>query len=177
MTSTVDLGRETPQPHAHLPYSTRVLAHVGERLLHDPVRRHLRGHVQRVQLTLRPQLHLDAEGASLVHQLHEASEGGLRVDGLLLVLAQQPDEAVQVGDRATASVLGLGECGALPSEMVGQPAADSSCLQHHDAHGVGDRVVHLPGDAVTLCPDGLLRSNLTRELRAGSAVRGVRRPA
>ena len=133
-------------------------ADVGERLLHDPVRRER----QPAGQGLDSALHLVADAraglAGLGHQLCYVGHGGSRGERRRLRTgAQDPEQAAHLRQGLTAGAADLGQglarlrgCGI---KSVGAPVG----LRHHDAEVVRDHVVQLAGDTGALGRGGDLR--------------------
>ena len=102
--------------------------------------------------------HGEAGAPEVGHQGGQVLEAGRRHGRGLVVAAEEPDGAADVGHRLPADPLGVAERGhrvvqvggvALPGGVL-DLAAGRGEVQHRDAQRVGDQVVHLAADAVPL---------------------------
>ncbi len=128
--------------------SPRVAERVGQALLHDPVRlaRHDRRHLlDAADLGV----HLDAGRPRLVEQPGQVGERALR-GAAARVLAQQPEDVVEILQRGTPGLLDRAE--RPPGELrVGvEQAYGRGRLERGDGERVADRVVQLARQPVAL---------------------------
>jgi len=146
-----------------------VLEDVGQRLLDDPVHRHVNGRGQRGQVLVDGQVHRQAGGPDTGRQDVQVSDARLRGEpGLLVRVAQDAEQAAGLGLGLPGAVLDL-----LQGLRVG-PGWLSRCpgaarLQHDDAEMVSDDVVQFPGD-----PGPFGRRGLLGLAPQGRAPRGQR---
>lgn len=166
-----DLGGRPDPYDAHLGPGarTRVLAHVGQGLLDDPVGREVDRGGQRAVPVGAGQLDGEPGVAEGVDQAAEDGEPGGRLGGGLGVagLAQQPDGGPQLVERGATGLAYvrerlLGLVRALVHDMGGHPGLD---VDQGDV--VGDDVVQVAGDAQPLLGDpaaGLLLAGALRPL-------------
>ena len=134
----------------------RVLEHVGQRLLHDPVGSQLDPGPRGRGFRPSSRVDLDARVAHVRHQGVEVVDG-LRPAGRCAVgvlVAEQPEHRPGLGQRLAA---GLGDDleGVLGRVHVGpDDVRADACLDGDQRHAVRDDVVQLAGDPQALLDDG-----------------------
>ena len=144
-----------PQPHLGRRAGTRVLADVGERLLHDPVRRDGQPAGHRPGRALYCVGDAHACLAGLRHQPRYLRHlGGRPNAGCGRVGAQHAEQMAHLGHRLSPgrADLGKGLPGLFRRGVEDVPAAVG--LRDHDAEVVRDHVVQLPSDPGPLVRGG-----------------------
>jgi hypothetical protein len=132
-----------------------VLDRVRQRLLHDPVGGAVDPVVQLAPLALDAQVDHQPGLAHLVDQCAEVGEAPLgREFGARLLVAQDPERATDLRERALAGVLDRLERLAGARGVVVEDAARALCLQHHQHHAMSDDVVQLARDPLALLARG-----------------------
>ena len=154
--------------HAHLGGGLRrMLEHVGERLLDDPVGGEVEPGRQRPPLALLVQHHGQPGGTRALEQRVERAQRGLRRQRrLLLVRVQHAEQPPHLGQRLAAGALDLLGRGHRAPGVALQDPPRAAGLHDHDADAVGDDVVHLARDPPALLGGGAQRLALVRLLRA-----------
>ena len=141
-----------------------VLEDVGQRLLDDPVDRHVHGRGQRGEVAVDDQVHRQARGPDAGGQRVQVADARLRGEpGLLVRVAQDAQQAAGLGQCLPGAVLDLLQ------GRLGRPARRPGAgrLQHDHAEVVGDDVVQFPGDPRPLGRRGLLGLALQRRAPRG----------
>jgi len=146
-------GRRTAA-HSHAdPRIPRVLQHVGERLLHDPV--HRRTYRCRIRRRFAVDLQGDRETRrpDAVHEGGELGEAGLWFAQLiwLVLITHDVEEPAQLGQGLPAAAFDMGERLARPGRLVLENALGRYRLHDHHTDVVCDQVVQLPGDTDPFC--------------------------
>ena len=134
-----------------------MLEDVGQRLLHDPVRREVDARGQAVQVPDGLQFDRDAGRPHLGHQVVQPAQTRLRRDRAVVPAGEQAEQPAHLGQPLAARVLdgrqrGTGGVGV----GVDGPLAGLG-LDDDDAHAVRDEVVQLAGDAGAFVGDRLRR--------------------
>src|SRR6478735_12554624 len=129
---------------------SRVLAHVGERLLDDPVRREGHPLAERRRWTLDPELDADAGCGGRPDELGDVSDARLRGTGRCgAVDAKDAEQPAQLGQRGSAVLLDVGQgLGCLA--VVRLVTTLGRGLHDDGGDVVGDDVVQLSRDAGAL---------------------------
>ena len=142
-----------------------MLEHVGEGLLHDPVRR-------AVEVAGEPQggvhreRHADPGVGEAVHQLADLGEAGGRVlVGGRRFIAQMCEHVVKVGQRVAAGLLHRGKQIACLRRVRVDKQPGGASLDDEQVDRVADHVVELPGH-----PGLFLRDSLTPDRAAGTVL-------
>ena len=168
----LDLERRRPVAHPHRRGGPpECFTGVGERLLDDPVRRHLERGRERPRVTLDRQVDRQRPAGRLRHQIVELGQPRLGREFVGLAgAAQEPEQAVHLDDGLAAGGLdraqGLGRLvGLAVHHPPGRPR-----LHPHETHVVGHDVVQLPGDADPLGEHGLAGVLLPLLLQLGGPV-------
>src|SRR5277367_1541779 len=143
----VDGRRPADHPHAD-PGITRVLQHIGERLLHDPV--HRRAYRRRIRRRFAVDLQGDREArrADAVHEGGELGESGLWFAQLiwLVLITHDVEQPAQLGEGLPAAAFDVGQRLARPGRLVLENTLGRYRLHDHDTDVVRDHVVQLPGE-------------------------------
>jgi hypothetical protein len=157
-----------------------VLERVGQRLLHDPVRRDVDARRQLDRLALDHDLDWQPRRTGARDELVEPPQARRRRERQLrLVVAQQPQRTAHLAERLLARVLDHVERAPCLVDVVVEHPPAPARLQHNEADRVGDDVVQLAGDPRALLGDGLLRNGRRARSRARArcdAGRSVRQP-
>ena len=153
----------------------RVLEHVRQRLLHDPVRREVDAGRQLARLALDPELDRQARLAHLFGERLEAGEARLRRERERLVVRAEHARAAAASPRAPgARSTRSRRRRRAPRAARLERAPCSARLQHDHADGVRDDVVQLARDAASLLRDrGASASPRARRRASRSSLRGA----
>ena len=149
------------QPHRHAG-AGGVLGDVGEGLLQDAVEAERGRRRDLVEVAVRVVGHRDPGPAVVGDQRGHVPQVGGRRAHRLVRAAEEPDGAPDVRHRPSTHPLGVAQRGHRVVQsgrtVLGgllHLAAGRGQVQHRDAQGVGDQVVHLAGDPLPLLEDGL----------------------
>ena len=134
-----------------------VLGHVRERLLGDAVEAQTGGRGHRPDVAGEVEVHVEAGGGEVRDQVPDVGGGRhRRRRGVDVAGRQQADGAADVGEALAAEALGLEQrlLGVGRVALQRQPRAGE--VEHRDGEGVGDRVVDLARDPLSLAGGGLV---------------------
>jgi hypothetical protein len=151
----------------------RMLEHVRQALLDNPVGGEVQRPRERCGLTLGLEVDPQSRPAYLVEQQFERCETRLRseVDVVRLV-AHGAEEPAHLGERGPPGSLDVLERLLVVGQLVGEPVPDGSHLEHHHAHRVRDDVVQFARDPRALLGDRDPRRRLALALGARRASLG-----
>jgi hypothetical protein len=148
-----------------------VLAGVGQRLLHHPVRGQLGASGQRPGRSVQAERHRHARVPRLLDQLAELVQAGQRGQaGPLVPGAQHAEQAAHLGERLAPGVRDRGQRLGHPIRVGAQHVARPVGLHHHHADVVRDHVVQLAGDPGPLGGRGDQGLLVALALQPGRAV-------